>query len=443
FIGLNQENYAHHGCSKLQQTISPILKLVWKQCVNTAKKISKSFFEELLTSNFERGLEDIVKTRLINVENIGTLYIHIPFCNRPCTFCCFVRYPYNETQYKAYIKALKKEIEVLSTYLEDRKLDVYVGGGTPTINIEGLLDILDTVVGLFKVREVSVEANPHTLNIDAVKALADKVDRLSIGVQSLRSHTLAKIGRRNHTIEEAVDAVKLASLYFKTVNVDLLWGLPDQDADEIVEDAIKLIGLGANQITFYPSMPGLDEDAILFKRIFGETSFDRDYRSYRKIYLAMVQNGFYPRTAWHFQLGQGLVDEYIVSGESYVGVGVSSISLVGDLVLVNTFNIEKYIDRINNGRFAFVKAKLMTDVERTFYDIMMASFSLNIPEPMLERLPKHYRVLVKLVLSTKFRREGAIYKPRNVDAMFIISEAMRTFLSSLSWFRRRMMKIQA
>ena len=419
------------------------LKFVWKQCVNVAKRISKSFFEELLVSNFTRELENVVKVRLINVEDVSTLYIHIPFCNRPCAFCCFVRYPYDETRYKAYVKALKKELKMLSTYLGDRKLDIYIGGGTPTINIEGLMDIIDTVSSLFKVNEISVEANPHTLNLDTIKELAPKVDRLSIGVQSLRKHTLTRIGRRNHTIEEALEAIKLASSYFKTVNVDLLWGLPGQDVNEVVEDAKRLIGLGANQITFYPAMPGLDEDIALFRRVFGETNFGEDYITYKRIYAEMTQNGFYPRTAWHFQLGQGLVDEYIVSGESYVGAGVSSISLVGDLVLVNTFNIEKYVDRINNGEFAFVKAKLMTDIERTLYDIMMAAFSLNVPEHTLERLPKRYRILVRLILSTKFRRDGTTYRPKDVDAMFIVSEAMRTFLSGLSWFRRRMMRIQA
>jgi len=420
-----------------------MLKFVWKQSIGVIKRISKTFFEELLASNFTRDFETVLKVRLENVENISTLYIHIPFCVKPCTFCCFVRYPYRETLYKAYVEALKKEIEMFSSYLGDRKLDVYIGGGTPTINIDGLLDIIDTVLSLFKVGQISVEANPHTLNIDTIKALAGKVDRLSIGVQSLRKWTLAKIGRKNHTIEEAVNGVKLASLYFKTVNVDLLWGLPKQDANEVIEDAIKLIGLGANQITFYPVMPGLDEDIKLFRGVFGETSFDRDYVSYKKIYAAMIQNGFYPRTAWHFQLDQGLVDEYIVSGESYVGVGVSSISLVGDLVLVNTFDIEKYVDRVRSGKFAFAKAKLMNDIERVFYEIMMAAFSLNIPESLLEKLPKRYRIPIKLVLSTMFKREGAFYRPKNVDAMFIVSEAMRTFLSSLSWFRKKMMEVYA
>lgn len=415
------------------------VKLMWKSCVSVARRVSKSFFEELLASDFTRELESLVKVRLTNVEDVSTLYIHIPFCNRPCMFCCFVRYPYNETRYRAYVKALKKELETVSTYLEDRKLDVYVGGGTPTINVEGLMDILDTVSSLFRVNDVSVEANPHTLDPDAIKILASKVDRLSIGVQSLRKHTLAKIGRRNHTVEEALKAVELASSYFKTVNVDLLWGLPGQDASEVVEDAKRLIGLGANQITFYPAMPGLNRDTILLRGALG-ANFDEDYLVYRKIYVAMMQNGFYPRTAWHFQLGKGLVDEYIVSGESYVGVGVSSISLVGDLVLVNTFNIEKYVDRINSGRFAFVKAKLMTDEERTLYDIMMAAFSLSVPEYMFERLPKRYRILAKLLLSTMFRREGAIYRPKDVDAMFIVSEAMRAFLSSLSWFRKKIVE---
>ena len=416
------------------------VKLMWKSCVGIAKRVSKSFFEELLTSNFTRELENFVKVRLANVEDVSTLYIHIPFCNRPCMFCCFVRYPYEEARYRAYVRALKEELEMLSTYLGDRKLDVYVGGGTPTINVEGLMDILDTVSNLFRVNDISVEANPHTLAPDAIKTLASKVDRLSIGIQSLRKHTLARIGRRNHTVEEALEAVELASSYFKTVNVDLLWGLPGQDADEVVEDAKKLIGLGANQITFYPAMPGLNEDVILFRGAFRGASFDKDYFVYRKIYIAMMQNGFYPRTAWHFQLGRGLVDEYIVSGESYIGAGVSSISLVGDLVLVNTFNIEKYIDRINSKRFAFVKAKVMSGEERTLYNIMMAAFSLSVPEYVLERLPKRYRILTKFLLSTMFRREGAIYRPKDIDAMFIVSEAMRAFLSSLSWFRKKIIE---
>jgi len=57
------------------------VKLMWKSCVGIAKRVSKSFFEELLTSNFTRELENFVKVRLANVEDVSTLYIHIPFCN--------------------------------------------------------------------------------------------------------------------------------------------------------------------------------------------------------------------------------------------------------------------------------------------------------------------------------------------------------------------------
>src|SRR5512144_2049152 len=112
------------------------------------------------------------------------LYVHVPFCEVLCPFCSFHRVRYNEAKTHRYFEALRREIQLYHD-AGFRFSDVYVGGGTPTVDTDELVATLDLLRKLSPVRAVSIETNPNHLEPAALQRYRDAgVTRLSVGVQS-------------------------------------------------------------------------------------------------------------------------------------------------------------------------------------------------------------------------------------------------------------------
>src|SRR5512141_3183388 len=90
------------------------------------------------------------------------LYVHVPFCEVLCPFCSFHRVRYNEAKTHRYFEALRREIELYHD-AGFRFSDVYVGGGTPTVNAEELIATLELVRARSPVHSISIETNPNHL----------------------------------------------------------------------------------------------------------------------------------------------------------------------------------------------------------------------------------------------------------------------------------------
>ncbi|WP_187146747.1 radical SAM protein [Pyrobaculum neutrophilum] len=185
------------------------------------------------------------------------LYIHIPFCRSLCRFCSFVRYPYDPALYRRYKAALEKELQFLAEAAEGAKVDVlYVGGGTPTVDVYALAEILEVAKSHFGRLDISVEANPADVTDESISVLKEAgVERLSIGLQSLYDAKLAELGRRSHTAAQGAQAARLAAGRFPTVNIDMIWGTRLDTPATLRREAALALSLGVGQVTFYPLMP--------------------------------------------------------------------------------------------------------------------------------------------------------------------------------------------
>ena len=127
-------------CSRLFDSIAPI-SLLAKSVAHVAHKKSFDFASRLI--NGSECSSGFITKLYKNIEGKVSLYIHIPFCVAPCRFCCFVRFPYKEDRYWPYMKALQVEIEETRSKLEEAQVEsVYIGGGTPSVNDEGLVWLL-------------------------------------------------------------------------------------------------------------------------------------------------------------------------------------------------------------------------------------------------------------------------------------------------------------
>jgi len=183
------------------------------------------------------------------------LYVHLPWCVRKCPYCDFNSHPLqDETSRTAYTGALLKEWAYRAADFSEqpRFSSVFFGGGTPSLfepeSFAALLEVLPLQAGA----EVTLEANPGTTeHADFAGYLHAGINRLSIGAQSFSDTSLHHLGRI-HTAEEIRDTYHAAvAAGFKNINVDLMWGLPNQTLDAALYDLENTISLCPAHISWY------------------------------------------------------------------------------------------------------------------------------------------------------------------------------------------------
>ena len=183
------------------------------------------------------------------------LYIHIPFCIRKCHYCDFVSYPDMESSFDEYIEVLLAEAKLYESYLSSREIDtVFIGGGTPSLlsptQINRLVSGLHAISS-FNPSEFTIESNPETITEQKVIAYKNAgINRLSIGLQSHDNDILSVIGRR-HTYQDFLNAYSIAHKHITNINVDTMFGLPNQSMKSFHETLRKLIALSPKHISSY------------------------------------------------------------------------------------------------------------------------------------------------------------------------------------------------
>ncbi len=174
------------------------------------------------------------------------LYIHLPFCRRKCHYCSFISYAGRENDIPHYLEALKKELRRRSH--GESVTTIYLGGGTPSLlpadSIGSLLSEINTLFSVDKDAEITMEANPGTVDAAYLKAVRQAgISRLSLGIQSFRDEELKMLGRI-HTAAEAKQAVGFArQAGYDNLNLDFIYGLPGQTKanwQDSLEQALRL-----------------------------------------------------------------------------------------------------------------------------------------------------------------------------------------------------------
>jgi putative oxygen-independent coproporphyrinogen III oxidase len=157
------------------------------------------------------------------------VYVHVPFCLHRCHYCDFNTYAKQDALHNTYVSAVIADIERCAP--ECPATSVFFGGGTPTLlppgQLAAILDSVRAAIGIASGAEITVEANPETVDEGAFEALLSAgFNRFSVGVQSLVTHVLMGLGR-THSAERAVAALRAARRAGVTnLNADLIYGSP-------------------------------------------------------------------------------------------------------------------------------------------------------------------------------------------------------------------------
>lgn len=185
------------------------------------------------------------------------LYVHVPFCQTKCPYCDFNTYAGIESLIPAYVSALRREVELWGELLQrPRTSTVFLGGGTPSYLPERELKrVLASIFSAFELTpdaEITMEANPGDLSPEVLGRFRDSgVNRLSIGVQSLDDSMLQTLGRR-HSAKDAIQSViEATNAGFANLNVDLMFGLPNQQLSIWEETLRRVLDLHTTHVSAY------------------------------------------------------------------------------------------------------------------------------------------------------------------------------------------------
>ncbi len=197
---------------------------------------------------------------LLNLEAMKkdiSIYVHIPFCERKCKYCAFNSFCATEHEKEEYIGLLCREIESRAKDVSQEYAvrTIYFGGGTPSVlSPQQFERVTSTIFECFDVydnAEFTVEANPSSITPEKLEKWKQlRVNRLSIGIQTLKDKSLAQIGRL-HSREMALEKLKLARKLFDNVSCDLIVGLEGQSGKQICGEAKELLSLGVKHISCY------------------------------------------------------------------------------------------------------------------------------------------------------------------------------------------------
>lgn len=202
---------------------------------------------------------DINRDNLFVQRDMG-IYIHIPFCKQKCIYCDFPAYQNLQDYYDTYIYALLQEIRLFGqTYPNSRTKPVdtiYFGGGTPTeLSLNQLESIIQEIRQNYRILpncELSIESNPGEVTKDYLHGLKNLgFSRISFGVQTFKDSALLAL-HRSHTGKEAIEAIEWAyDVGFSNINLDLIYGLPNQTLDDIQHNLNIASRLPINHISTY------------------------------------------------------------------------------------------------------------------------------------------------------------------------------------------------
>lgn len=294
----------------------------------------------------------------MNKKELG-IYVHIPFCKQKCYYCDFISFANKECEQEAYIKALKKEIDIYD-FKNYNVTTIYFGGGTPSyLDSKYIVEImkkLKSKLNNLEDIEITIEVNPGT--VTKQKLMDYKkigINRISIGLQTTNNKLLKQIGRI-HTYEEFLKTYELAKeVGFTNINVDLMLGLPNQTIEDLKESLETVIKLDASHISVYSLI--VEEGTTISKLLDDEKLKLPDEELERQMYW-YVKNTLELNGYKHYEISNFAKENKesrhnmnCWNQEEYIGFGVAAHSYLNNVRYSNTANLKSYIQNIEKAYF--------------------------------------------------------------------------------------------
>lgn len=378
-----------------------------------------------------------------------SLYVHIPYCQKLCWYCgCHTSVPTQADPVDSYVDALEAEISQVASLLpaDARVSHLHFGGGSPDIlspaQIDRLFAALRRSFTFARFAEIATESDPRGLSLDVISAFArNGLSRASLGVQVLDADVQQRINRiqPRDSIEAAIAGLRRAGV--ESINIDMMYGLPGQTNDHVVETATFAAMQDVDRIAVfgYAHVPwmkkhqkGIDTSELPQ----GEARF----RQAEAAACTLEQAGYLPIGFDHFAAPgdsmaaaerrgalrrnfQGYTDDDAVA---LIGLGASSISSLPGMIYQNVADSGRYREALAERRSPVVRGVMLSDVDRKVARVierLMCDFTVDLPDEWLQALPMNLARVVEAGLAELSGRtlsvtaQGRPYV-RNIAACF-------------------------
>ncbi|OUD28292.1 oxygen-independent coproporphyrinogen III oxidase [Flavobacterium psychrophilum] len=314
-----------------------------------------------------------------------SLYIHLPFCESLCTFCgCNKRITKNHTVEKTYIEAVLKEWSFYCKILEPKPIikEIHLGGGTPTFfsaeNLESLINGIFCHASKAENYEFSFEGHPNNTTKEHLQILYDLgFRRVSFGVQDYSD----KVQKAIHRVQPFQNVAKVTlwarEIGYTSIGHDLIFGLPFQELDDVVDTIEKTKSLLPDRLAFYSyaHVPWIKGNG---QRGFKDEDVPKDDAK-RKLYevgkQSLYKNGYHEIGMDHFALKTDGLYAAFENGKLHrnfmgysasktqlmIGLGVSSISDSWYSFAQNVKDIETYYQRLESDKLPVLRGHFLTN----------------------------------------------------------------------------------
>lgn len=350
------------------------------------------------SSSINKYIEAIKSTN----SDVINLYIHWPYCCLPnqvekCDFCmCNTKNSQRDIMLKEeYFNCLLKEIQMYAHVVGNKKVgNVYIGGGTPlTMTSEMLERIFTTITTFFKRSDnslFSIESRPELLNNEKIQILKKfGINKVSIGVESFNNELAFEMGRikLGEDYFEIVESGlgKIRDIGIEYINIDLIYGHPDEDEGCIDESLNKVLKLKPDTISFYcmglpAGCTNIEKNEKYLKKW---KSIEYRNRQYTKIRDMLEMAGYRqivesiwskvdetPKSVYEFE--NGLNNTCFTCSGTWIGIGVGSFGFVENFgQIVNVNDVEQYIRAVNELRFPVKVVQVLSLEEQIRCEIII------------------------------------------------------------------------
>ena len=283
------------------------------------------------------------------------LYIHIPFCVKKCEYCDFLSWNAEEEERQQYVAALLSEIESYREFAKGYRVStIFIGGGTPSVLLpKQMEDILQKIYEIFELErraEITIEVNPGTVDEEKLQCYKENgVNRLSMGLQSVKDEKLRLLGRI-HTYQEFVESYELArKAGFDNISIDLISSVPGQTLQEWKEELETAAAQNPEHISVYQLI--IEEGTPFYEKYAEHPELLPDEETSREIYL---WTGKFLKEAGYEQYE---ISNYAKPGKEsrhnlkywergdYLGLGLGAASMVRNIRMSNTKDMRTYLER--------------------------------------------------------------------------------------------------
>ena len=396
----------------------------------------KSFWsEEFKESDYKESLNLLSSDKK---NDPMMMYVHIPYCTKPCFFCtCHFKVTNDHGdngKIKNYLSTLSQEIDLLGNFFDKNSinpkfLEMHLGGGSPTILNEGefdyLIEKINNLVKINDLEEFAIEIDPRAVNRERMLYYHEKgINRISFGIQDFDPKVQEAINRvQSPEMVGNLITSDIRSLFKHGINFDVIYGLPLQTKETIRETFKKIIELSPDRIAFYPlgynpefakhqeimidgrngrpnRLPDSFEKRMLFfegLKILTDNNYLRiGYDHFTKADNELAKAAKNKETHWR-ALGVNIKRDV-----DMIGIGPNGTSTIGDFYSQNYYLTEGYEEHLEKERFPTYRGHIMSKNDRIRREIIFKlrnSFSLD-----FENIDKEHNIDSKEYFKNEITR---------------------------------------